>query len=328
MHKTRVGFIGAGGIAQRHLGVLEQFEDVTIAGFTDVDPDRAQEAAGRFGTRAYPSVPTMFDAADLDAVYICVPPFAHGAPEQAALERGLPFLVEKPVSLDLTTARTIADSAWERGLITAVGYHWRYLDTPDAARASLAERPPRLVTGIWLDQTPPPRWWGQQDQGGGQIIEQTTHLIDLARVLVGEITEVFGLSNRTDRSDHPGLDVATASTATLRFASGAVGTLASTCLLRWPHRIGLHLFGDGLAIEISDHDIMIDVGEGRPIQRTEGDPVWREDRDFIDAVRGGPNHIRCPYPEALRTHETALAIERSIATGLPVTLIAREAEYA
>ncbi len=320
MPETRVGFIGAGGIAERHLGVLGTFEDVRIAGCSDIDSGRAAAAADRWQTSAYPTIEAMIETADLDAVYICVPPFAHGAPEQAAIARGVPFFVEKPVSLDLATARAIADLVRERGIVTAVGYHWRYLDTLDAARAALAAHPPRLVTGFWLDQTPPPRWWSQRDQSGGQIVEQATHLLDLARLLVGEITEVSGMSDRTGRPGHPGLDVATASAVALRFASGAVGTLAATCLLRWPHRIGLHLFGDGLAVEISDHDLMIDVGEGRPVRRAEGDPVWREDRDFIDAVRGGPDRIRCPYPEALRTHAAALAIERSIATGRPVAV--------
>ena len=81
----------------------------------------------------------------------------------------------------------------------------------------------------------------------------------------------------------------------LKFASGAVGTLATTCLLRWSHRVGLHLFGDGLAIELTDRDIMVDIGHGRPVRQAGEDPVFLEDRDFIDAVRGMPNRIRCPY---------------------------------
>ena len=165
------------------------------------------------------------------------------------------------------------------------------------------------------------------------MVEQTTHILDLCRVLCGEIHTVFALASHTERGDFPGLDVPTASTASLSFASGAVGNIASTCLLRWNHRVGLHLFADGLAVEMTDHDIMIDTGRGRPVRRAEGDPVWREDRDFIDAVQGKENRIRCPYREALRTHEVALAIGRSAATGQPVSLVrdsetVRERAYA
>ena len=65
---------------------------------------------------------------------------------------------------------------------------------------------------------------------------------------------------------------------------------------------------------------MIDVGRGRPVRGAEGDPVWREDRDFIDAVRGGENRIRCPYPEALETQRLALAVGESARTGQAIAL--------
>ncbi len=128
------------------------------------------------------------------------------------------------------------------------------------------------------------------------------------------------LAGHKPRPDFPGLDVATASTASLKFASGAVANIASTCLLGWNHRVGLHVFGDRLAIEMTDHDIMVDVGRGRPYRHAEGDPVWRQDRDFIDAVRGGENRIRCPYGEALTTLRITDAIRRSAETGQAVDL--------
>ena len=186
-----------------------------------------------------------------------------------------------------------------------------------------------LVVGHWLDQTPPPQWWWRQDRSGGQIVEQATHIIDLARHLVGEIIEVYAQGAHTaSRSDFPGLDIATATAVSLRFATGAVGTLSATCLLGWGHRIGLHLFCDGLAIELSDREIMVDVGRGRPVRQAGEDPVAREDRDFVDAVRGLPNRIRSPYGEALKTHRVALAIAQSAASSRPVAINEPVAELA
>ncbi|WP_425228064.1 glycosyltransferase [Sphingomonas sp.] len=317
---TRVAFIGAGGIAHRHFGVLEQFDDVTIVGVCDTDEDRAREAAERFGALAFTDADAMLDEVAADAAYICVPPFAHGGPERAAIRRGLPFFVEKPVALDLATAEAIGEEVESRGLVTAVGYHWRYLDTVDEVRGLLARTPARLVSGYWLDSTPPPRWWWHQDQSGGQMLEQTTHLIDLARYLLGPVTRAYGLAGHDDRAEFPDLDVATVSTASLQFASGAVGNFASTCLLGWNHRVGLHLFGDRLAIELTDHDVMIDTGQGRPVRGNGSDPVWQEDRDFIDAVQGKENRIRCPYGEALETLRLCLAIGESARSGEAVTL--------
>ncbi len=320
MQKTRLAFIGVGGIAHRHLDIIAGFGDVELVGFTDPDLQRADAAAMRFGAKAFAHHREMLDAVRADAVYVCVPPFAHGDPERDLVERDIPFFVEKPVALDLATAEEISAAITARGLITGVGYHWRYLDIVDEARGHLVHNPAQLLSGYWLDSTPSPQWWWKEDKSGGQMVEQTTHLLDLLRFLVGEVTEVYGRAGHCDRPDFPGLDVPTVTTASLTFETGAVANIASTCLLGWNHRVGLHIFADRLAIELTDREIMVDVGCGRPVRGADGDPVWREDRDFIDAVRGGENHIRCPYAEALATHRLALAVMSSAKSGLAVRL--------
>lgn len=320
MKRTRIGFIGVGGIASRHLDILAEFDDVQLVGFADPGIERAQHAAGRFGARAFTSSAQMLGELELDAAYICVPPFAHGDVERELISARIPFFVEKPISLHLDLARELAAGIAAAGLITAVGYHWRYLDTVEEARRCLAENPAQLVSGYWLDQTPPPKWWWKKETSGGQTVEQTTHIVDLARYLVGDIVRVFGQTTHRKRDDFPDLDVATSSTASFLFATGAIGNIASTCALKWGHHMGLNLFADGLAIELTDHDIMVDVGAGRPVRRADGDPVRLEDRDFVDAVRGRENRIRCPYHEALATHRIALALSKSAETGQPIDL--------
>ena len=325
----RVGFIGAGGIAERHVRSLQRMSGVQITACSDIDLERAQRLASRTRGQAYQAHRDMLQFEVLDAVYICVPPFAHGDPEQAVIDARLPFFVEKPLSLDLATADAIARSVGEHGLLTSVGYHWRYLDTVEEARRLLCGNPAQLVSGYWLDQTPPPPWWWNERCSGGQIVEQATHIIDLARYLVGEIVEVSAFTARgKPREEFPGLDVSTSTAVSLRFAAGAVGTLGTTCVLRWGHRIGLHLFADGLAIELSEREIMIDIGRGRPIRAANDDPVYLEDCDFIDAVRGLGNRVRSPYGVALETHRVALAIAQSARTGRPVAVAETKPEAA
>ncbi len=320
MTEVRVGFIGAGGIASRHLGNLLGFGDVKVVVFADPDETKAREQAARCGAKTYADYREMLDEESLDALYICVPPFAHGPLELAAVEQGLPFFVEKPLAVDFETAERVARAVERASLVTAVGYHWRYLDTVEEAQARLAETPARLVQGYWLDATPPPAWWHQDELSGGQMVEQTTHIFDLARLLVGEVVEVYALGGRVNRPEFPDLDVFDVSVASLRFASGAVGTVASTCLLGWPHRVGLHLFGDRLAVELSEHELMVDVGRGRPVRPAEGDPFVREDRAFINAVKGEVNCICAPYEEALKTHRLVTAAARSAKECRPLHL--------
>ncbi|MDO9418496.1 glycosyltransferase [Pararhizobium sp.] len=311
MDKTRIGFIGVGGIAHRHLDILAGFDDVELAAFADPDFARAEQSASRFGAKAFDSHRTMLDGAKLDAVYVCIPPFAHGEAERDLIARGIPFFVEKPITLDIGLAEELAAAIETAQLVTAVGYHWRYLDTVEEARQLLSGNPAQLLSGYWLDQTPPPHWWWKNNRSGGQMVEQTTHIIDLARYLIGEVTDVYGRTGFKDRVEFPGLDVPAVTTANLTFQSGVIANISSTCLLGWNHKVGLNIFADRLAIELTDHDIMVDVGAGRPVRQANGDPVWREDRDFVDAVRGGDNHIRCSYADALATHRVALAVARS-----------------
>ena len=141
MQQTRVGFIGAGVIANRQLDNLLRFDDVQVVGLADPQVERASAEAGRCGGRVYSDYSCMLEAEKPDALYICVPSLAYGAPEEVAIERGLPFFGEKPVAVALETAETVARGVSAQGLVTAVGYHGRYLDTTE--RAGAAEREPR-----------------------------------------------------------------------------------------------------------------------------------------------------------------------------------------
>ena len=316
----RIGFIGAGGIARRHLDVLAGFNDVAVTAVADPVLERAQDAAPS-GARAYAEAEAMLEAEALDALWICVPPFAHGAPERAAIARALPFFVEKPLGVNSSVAEEIAASVAAAGLVTSVGYHWRWMDQTDVARTALAQRPARLVNGYWLDSTPPPRWWGRRNESGGQANEQTTHIFDLARYLVGEVEDVTAYAARTPREAWPEVDVDEASVATLRFRSGAVGTISSTCLLGWGHRVGLNLFGDDLVIELNQGEVGVYGAVGTTEAHAGLDPVAREDRAFLDAVAGaGGEPLRCTYADALGTQRLTDAVRRSAAIRAPVKL--------
>jgi predicted dehydrogenase len=420
---VRIGMVGAGAVAARHVRTLLAMDGVELAAVADPALERAKELAAEAGAAAYPNHMELLAAERLDAVYICVPPFAHGAPELAVIDAGLPMFVEKPVAIDQKTAAEIAARLAGRPLVTCTGYHWRWLDIFDRAAELLADRPARLVQCSWLDKVPPPPWWLRRDGSGGQTIEQTTHVLDTARGLAGEVTEVHafgaraaetgapagsngaragwngaragwngaraasngaraasngarGGSNgaraasnpptprpvgpRTERvadggaegarvstappgftgppgSTAPGVatasvpgaaatpeaslpaaDIHDVTVASLRFASGAVGTVASTCLLPRLQRAGVQVVADGLSLELSETELVVEVDGRRSVWEADGTARPRPDRDFVAAVRGGPDRIRVPWPEAYRTHLLACAITRSAEEGRPL----------
>lgn len=319
----RVAVIGAGGIGSRHIANLSWFPGVRLVAVADPILEAAEGQARRVaGAKTFADWREMLDRVAAEALLICVPPFAHGEPELAAAELGLPFFVEKPIATDLATAERIGDAVADRGLVTAVGYHWRYLDTTERAAELLAENPAQLAMGYWWDSTPPRAWWVRQATSGGQLVEQTTHIVDLARHLVGEVISVTTVVRHAPRRERqfPDADVADASLTTVVFESGAIGTFASTHLLRWPHRIGLHLVSDGMVIELSERELMIDVGRGRPVTHPTRDPFVAELRDFLEAATGGDNRIRVPFAEALRTHRVTVAATDAAQAGRTIDL--------
>jgi hypothetical protein len=118
----------------------------------------------------------------------------------------------------------------------------------------------------------------------------------------------------------PAADVDDVTAASLRFASGAVGTVASSCLLPRLHRAGVQVIGDGLSLELSETALVAEVEGRRSAWEADADARPRPDRDFVAAVRGGPDRIRVPWPEAYRTHLLACAITRSAEEGRPLAV--------
>lgn len=315
---VRVGMVGAGFIAARHADALASFPDATVTAIADPDIDRARALAAQSGARAYRTVAEMTDREELDALYTCVPPFAHGEPEEAAVRLGLPLFVEKPLAADWQTAADIGDMLASAGLITGTGYHLRYLDTVHEARRRLGDRVPGLVTGRWFGKVPPAPWWVRRDQSGGQLVEQATHVVDLARFLAGEVRSVFAIGGSCGHCGPSG-DIDETSAAVLRFASGAVGSLSATCLCN-EKRVALEVVAPGLAVELGESVLTVREEAGTTVRQATVDPKVAIARDFIDAVKGRTPGTQVPYEEALRSHRVACALAESATTGQPVDL--------
>jgi predicted dehydrogenase len=319
---VKVAFAGAGGIAERHLTALASLGGVEVVGIAGRRAERVAALLDRFGGRPFSDPIAMLDDARPEALFICLTPAAHGGLERAAIERGLPFFVEKPLAIDFEPAAAIAAEVARANLVTAVGYQWRY--APGVARAFevLAGARVALAQGFWLTRTPPPAWWSRQSESGGQMVEQTTHMFDLARMFLGEAESVHALTTRVPRTGHPECDVDEVSIAQVRFASGAVASFASTHILAASHKVGLHLYAENLAVEIAAGGITVDRGEGREQIDTPGDATAAMDAAFLDAVRRqDPTAVRSSYADALETHRLTTTARESARAGRVLPLV-------
>ena len=338
MPKTlRLGFIGAGGMTKAHTDAMAGFTDVTFAAFCDVKKAKAKEMADNFGAEAFTDPAKMFTAIDLDAVWINLPPFAHGEAEFAALTAGVPFFVEKPINRDVKQAAKIAAAVEKAGLITCAGYMNRYRKSAEAAKALLAEDPAAYAYGGWLGG--PPRsgdkdgiwgWWIQKDKSGGQFVEQVTHTIDLARYLMGDAESVsaFAASGFVTGIKSYTMDDALA--VSVKFKSGAVANFCASVACAARGGIFLDLYAAQHAVSLTGwgHDALIyECGKKKPKavsgEAPGGAHIFAvEDRAFLRAIRSGnPAGIRTTYADAVKTLElTVAATESADRDGKPVTL--------
>lgn len=319
---VRVGFIGCGGNARGHMQRVHALPGATVAAVCDTVEALAAKAAADFESVAYTDLNVMLDEAALDAVVISIPVFAHGAPEKAAIERGIPFLVEKPVARHLDMAREIEALVAEAGLITSVGYQLRYSPTVAAAREILAGEPVGLAVGSYWCGTgrlDPSRWTVQMAKSGGQLLEQATHTIDMMRYLVGEVEEVFCYSGHTILK---AIDCPDANVVSWRYANGALGCLTTSWAMDpsdWRYANQVHITGDALHLAWSAPKLTVKRGAGE-IEEIAGDGP-SIDEVFCDAVRrGDPSGILSPYSDGVKTMAVSIATLESATLGRPVKI--------
>ncbi|OGG52202.1 MAG: hypothetical protein A3F84_03835 [Candidatus Handelsmanbacteria bacterium RIFCSPLOWO2_12_FULL_64_10] len=316
---VKIGFVGTGGIAGMHMRQLAQVEKAQMVAFCDTVKEKSRAAAKTYGGRAYTDYRKMYDQEDIDAVYVCVPPFAHGEQEVQAAERGLALFVEKPIATTVARAEEVRSSIAAHKVVNAVGYHWRYMDATERVRRLIGRRPVGFALGSWIGGMPGVAWWRVMAQSGGQMVEQTTHIFDLARYLLGEVEEVHALGRTGLMAGVPNYDIHDASVVNLRFKGGVVASIASSCLARAGGKVGLDLYINERVLRVSSNALeVVERGHTETFQGA-WDPYLKEDQTFVEAVASkNGSKIRSSYADALKTLKVTLAANRSIADGRPV----------
>lgn len=323
--ETRVGYIGAGGIAHSHAEGLARIEGAPLVGVTDVHAPAAQKLADKYGAKVYASAAELIKECSPDALFIFTPPFARGEAEHAALAAKVPFFIEKPLALDKELMAEIAAEIAKLNLITSTGYMTRYRKSVARAKAVVAEDPAILGFGGWWGGTPGDHpWWTDMAKSGGQFHEQATHTVDLARYLFGEAVEVFAAAATGFNKGIPHYTMHDALTVIIKFAGGGIANLMSSCSSN---------AGGGIILDIScmnhnikfkdwEHTVLIESRDGT----SEGIKGERnifevEDRVFIEAVRSGDRSgIKSDYADGMKSALVSLAANESARTGKPVSL--------
>ncbi|MGH3373203.1 MAG: Gfo/Idh/MocA family protein [Actinoallomurus sp.] len=357
----RFAVVGCGVIGRQHADSIAQMgERATLVLAVDEVVEVGRPFADERDIEFTTSLTAALARDDIDAVAVCTPSGTHAKLTVAALDAGKHVIVEKPLDVNMNAAQAIRAAERRSGkTVTCVSQH-RFDPASQLVHQAMADgRLGRLTSGVASVS-----WWRSQNyydsgdwrgtwelDGGGALMNQGIHTVDLLVWLLGEPVEVFAW---TDRLAHTGIEVEDTVAATIRFANGALGTVHGTTAAYPGLTARIQVHGDrGSAVidddelayfHAADADADADAdapayGAGadgnqaaRVLPRGEdaapsagADPAALSNRhtdqyrDFLDAIEQGRPPL-VTVDAAARTLAVVCAIYDSACTGRPVPI--------
>jgi UDP-N-acetyl-2-amino-2-deoxyglucuronate dehydrogenase len=253
------GLIGAGAISTQHLEALDAIPGARIAGIASASSDKAQAAGERWGVPWTTDIDELLARGDIDAISIATPSGLHPAQALAALRHGKHVLVEKPIALSNADAREVIHEASRRGLVAGTVSQRRFEPAVRAVRDAAADGALGRIAMIvaegfyfrpqsYYDSA---AWRGTVELDGGVLMNQAIHTIDLLRWIGGPVVSVSAnvatVTHRMEAED-------TASVS-LRFESGALGSIVATTCAATERPTELRIQGDRGVIRLVGEDV-------------------------------------------------------------------------
>jgi len=281
--KLRIAVIGVGHLGQHHARLLATMDDVDLVGVVDIKPGRADEIAAKYGARAFMAASDVLGR--VDAVSVAVPTISHLAIAMPLIEAGVSVLVEKPIAVSVDDADRLVDAAERCGVILAAGHTERFNPAVVAALPLVTD--PRFVEIHRLGTFP------ERSLDIDVVFDLMIHDLDLLLASVRSdvvSVEAVGVNVLTPRTD--------IANARLRFASGCVANVTASRISRdRVRKVRFFQHDSYVSIDYAAQEVEVyrlatgEAGEVRPViqggklEIANEEPLQRELRDFVDAVR-------------------------------------------
>jgi predicted dehydrogenase len=333
----RVGVIGTGGIASKHLHTLSQQKDIQIAALCDIDEAKVKSAAEKNGAAVYTDCVTMFEQTELDFVLVCTPPGFRLQPVKEAASRGIACFIEKPPAFDLEDARQMKQVIEESGIIAGVGFMYRYAGAIQKAKELIGGQPVPIVRSVFVCGVALipdwPRWFFNKSISGGPILDQAIHILDSSRYLVkdaaGDVEQIQCFGSNVTIPKEGDFTIEDSHVVNLRYGKGTVQSHThSWAVTQNQVKIELiskdyHLIVD-LAPETGHHcSTLKGHFKNEPVlfDFSDEDFYVTEMETFLKAVRTkNQSLIRSPYADAAKTLEVVHSANRSAEEGSIIKL--------
>ncbi len=260
--RAKIALVGAGVIGTHHGLVISQLADrAELVAVVDIHPERAERLAAERGGKTFTSLTEALAAVPIDIVVVCTPTGHHGEVAIEALAAGKHVIIEKPAEITVAKTDEIIEAQRKAGTLVAVISQHRFDQSTEIALAAIEKGElGRLTTGIasidwWRGQTyyDSGDWRGTWElDGGGALMNQGVHTVDLLVATMGRPLEVFAY---TGTLAHQRIEVEDAAVAVVRFESGALGVLHATTAAYPGLSARLQVHGDQGSIVI-DNDLL------------------------------------------------------------------------
>lgn len=314
-----IGIIGCGAIGEEHIRCLEALEGVSLRWFCDRDGARAARFVHDDGARRWTTDPAdIFADSGVDAVYICTHTDSHAALGIAAARAGKHIMMEKPLALTERECYEIAGAVDRSGVTCMTAFKLRF--TTAAARVRAFIPAPTIAVGQMMDVRWPPEFWGNDPvKGGGNVLSQGCHSVDLLCHLAG--AEPVRVYAEGGNFHHPGLEIVDTLVATLLFDNGAVGTLVQADAGHTPltSKFSFQVMDGTRTAHLHNRLMSVTLWDGvRATRHDEKEEVGmlEESRAFLAAIR---DHTPPPVGvrEGLRATVVLLRAFEAISTRQP-----------
>jgi len=292
--KVRVGLIGCGRVARVHAQALTELDQTQLVAVCDIKEDRAKEYGEKFNVDYYLDYKEMLARDDIDAVQICTPHHLHKEMTVNAANAGKHVLTEKPMALSIEDIDAMIGAADRNGVTLGVIFQNRYNDSSLAVKEVIDSGKLGKILGArafitWRrtdEYYKGSDWKGTWDkEGGGFLIDQAIHTIDLMQWMVGEV-ETIRATYGTHA--HTYIDVDDVAEAYIRFTNGAEGCVYGNCFYAYDAPVYLEIVGENGRAEILGGfrgKAIITIGnEERIVTQREGKVLGKS--------YWGPSHIR------------------------------------
>jgi UDP-N-acetyl-2-amino-2-deoxyglucuronate dehydrogenase len=334
-----VGLIGTGAIAHKH---AESYKEINyrLVAVSDLFEEKGREFARKYDTEFIGACADLCARPDIDYIDVCTFPNSHLEIVKACVAGGKPVLLQKPIALTLADARAMIDLTQRAGLQLGVVSQHRFDDASIFLKQALDDgRLGKILEADgYVKWHRPPSYYARPGkgtwavEGGGALINQGIHTVDLLQYFAGSVREIF--ANWQLGAAHA-IEAEDIVNALVRYQSGATGVIQAATAIHpgYPERIEIH-GTKGSATITGDHltawDVEGDPGEDAPLSTSVDsgaadpmaislEPIKRQFLDFGNALKNKTKPL-VDGEEGFRALQIVLEVYESARTAKVVSL--------